>query len=101
MSHSKARTFFWLFVFSLYLLLLVQVRRYRDRSDWTFFIHLSRQLMAGNFSNIYQEKEYGRFYFYYGPVSLLLLSPAILIGDAMGLGMMIPPCWQVATEKCR
>lgn len=85
MNNAKKKALFWAFVAILYALLLVQVRRYRDGSDWFFFVHLARQLIAGNLSNIYQEKEYGQYYFYYGPVSLLLLAPAVWAGDLFSL----------------
>lgn len=76
---------FWIFSFLIYTLLLVQVRRYRDGSDWFFFTHLTKQLLSGNWANIYSELEYGQYRFYYSPLSLFLLAPVVWTSDVLRL----------------
>ena len=69
----------------LYGLLLIQVRRYRDGSDWFFFIHLTDKVLSGDSLSIYGEQEYGQYYFYYSPLSLLILTPAVWLSKLFHL----------------
>lgn len=69
----------------LYSLLLVQVRRYRDGSDWFFLVHLTNKVLSGDFLSIYGEQEYGQYYFYYSPLSLFLLAPAVWLSKLFHL----------------
>lgn len=87
MLEKRSRIFlwFWIFSFLIYALLLVQVRRYRDGSDWFFFTHLTKQLLSGNWANIYSELEYGQYRFYYSPLSLFLLAPVVWTSDVLRL----------------
>ncbi|KKS41135.1 MAG: hypothetical protein UV05_C0060G0004 [candidate division CPR1 bacterium GW2011_GWA2_42_17] len=85
MDNTKKRLVFWLLVIVLYSLLLVQVRRYRDGSDWFFFVHLTNKVLSGDPLSIYEEQEYGRYYFYYSPLSLFLLAPAVWLSKLMQL----------------
>lgn len=84
-KRSPIFRWFWIFSFLIYTLLLVQVRRYRDGSDWFFFTHLTKQLLSGNWGNIYSELEYGQYHFYYSPLSLFLLAPVVWISDVLRL----------------
>lgn len=84
-KRSSIFRWFWIFSFLIYTLLLVQVRRYRDGSDWFFFTHLTKQLLSGNWENIYSELEYGQYRFYYSPLSLFLLAPVVSMSNVLRL----------------
>lgn len=84
-KQSHLILWFWIFSFLIYTLLLIQVRRYRDGSDWFFFTHLTRQLLAGQWGSIYSELEYGQYHFYYSPLSLFLLAPVVWTSDVLRL----------------
>lgn len=82
---KKSSVWFWIFVVVLYSLLLVQVRRYRDGSDWFFFVHLTNKVLSGDLLSIYGEREYGQYYFYYSPLSLIILAPAVWLSKLFHL----------------